>query len=79
MGSEMCIRDRAHTMHEQNLAAADRINAYRRRVAERRALEAETRTAASAATDASGAQAQTTRAFSPSRWGGQHTALPGRP
>ena len=69
----------ASTTHERNVAAADRINAYRRRVAERRALEAETRAAASAATDASRAQAQAARAFSPSRWSGQHTALPGRP
>ncbi len=30
----------ASTTHERNVAAADRINAYRRRVAERRALEA---------------------------------------
>lgn len=31
----------ARTTHEQNVAAAVRINAYRRRVAERRALEAQ--------------------------------------
>jgi hypothetical protein len=65
----------ARTTHERNVAAADRINAYRRRVAERRALEAEARAGTSPATDV----ARAARSFSPSRWGGHHTALPGRP
>jgi hypothetical protein len=73
----------AHTMHEQNLAAADRINAYRRRVAERREFEAQ---AASNASDASTGITpvghdrsrwdRMVGALTPSR---SHAALPGRP
>ena len=73
----------AHTMHEQNLAAADRINAYRRRVAERRALEAQSTSAAS--TEITSAGADRSRwdrmlgALNPSGSHGHHATLPSRP
>ena len=72
----------ASTTHERNVAAADRINAYRRRVAERRALEAMSgenpspdRTSARAVDSWSRA----VRALAPSRSHGHNAALPGRP
>ena len=78
----------AHTTHEGNVAAADRINAYRRRVAERRALEATTLEAMSpgnASPASTSAQAihsswaRVLRALAPSRSHGHDAALPGRP
>ena len=70
----------AHTMHEQNLAAADRINAYRRRVAERRALEAQ---AASAPAPSAGPDRsrwdRMVGALTPSRSHGHPATLPSRP
>jgi hypothetical protein len=81
----------ASATHERNVAAADRINAYRRRVAERRALEAtsletvpaEAMSPENAALDSMSAQAghswsRALRALVPSRSHG-HAALPGRP
>lgn len=73
----------AHTMHEQNLAAADRINAYRRRVAERRALEAQS--ASTASTEIASAAPDRSRwdrmvaAFTPSGSHGHPATLPSRP
>ena len=70
----------AHTMHEQNLAAADRINAYRRRVAERRALEAQS--ASAPATSAVPDRSRWDRmvgALTPSRSQGHPATLPSRP
>jgi len=73
----------ASTTHERNVAAADRINAYRRRVAERRALEAASgengtpdRTSAQTV-DSSWTRAL--RALAPSRSHGHDAALPSRP
>ena len=82
----------ASTTHERNVAAADRINAYRRRVAERRALEAmsletvsaEAMSPENASPESTSAQAihsswsRVLRALAPSRSHG-HDALPGRP
>ena len=70
----------AHTMHEQNLAAADRINAYRRRAAERRALEAQS--ASAPATSAGPDHSRWDRmlgALNPSGSHGHHATLPSRP
>ena len=73
----------ASTTHERNVAAADRINAYRRRVAERRALEA--RSGENRSPDRTSAQAvhsswsRALRALAPSRSHGHDAALPGRP
>ena len=72
----------ASATHERNVAAADRINAYRRRVAERRALE--TTSDENTSPDRTSAQAvrstwsRPLRALAPSRSHG-HDALPGRP
>lgn len=73
----------ARTTHEHNVAAAERITAYRRRVAERRALEAvsgEKRSPES--TSAQAVQSSWSRALgalAPSRSHGHDAALPGRP
>ena len=70
----------AHTMHEQNLAAADRINAYRRRVAERRAPEAQS--ASAPATSAAPDRSRWDRmvgALTPSGSHGHPATLPSRP
>ena len=73
----------AHTMHEQNLAAADRINAYRRRVAERRALEAQA--ASTTSTELTSAAPDRSRwermvgALTPSGSDGHPATLPSRP
>ena len=75
----------AHTMHEQNLAAADRINAYRRRVAERRALEAQSASASAASTEITSAGPDRSRwdrmvgALTPSGSHGHPATLPSRP
>ena len=83
----------ASTTHEVNVAAADRINAYRRRVAERRALEAASLEAMSLENvspqnlSPESTSSQTTRSWSsrvlraltPSRSHGHDAALPGRP
>jgi hypothetical protein len=83
----------ARTTHERNVAAADRINAYRRRVAERRALEAASLETApaqvmspeNASPETMSAQAihsswsRVLRALAPSRSHGHDAALPGRP
>jgi hypothetical protein len=73
----------AHTMHEQNLAAADRINAYRRRIAERRALEAQSAASTSASPTSGGADHsrwdRMLGALTPSRSHGHPGALPSRP
>ena len=78
----------ARTTHERNVAAADRINAYRRRVAERRALEAMSAEARSSenlstqGTSAPAGQSSWSRvlgALAPSRSHGHDAALPGRP
>ncbi|WP_159601997.1 hypothetical protein [Agromyces humi] len=73
----------AHTMHEQNLAAADRINAYRRRVAERRALEAQSASAASTALTPAGPDRsrwdRMVGALTPSGSHGHPATLPSRP
>ena len=61
----------ASTTHERNVAAADRINAYRRRVGERRALEAASREKTSA---------EITSARADRFWlHGPDAALPSRP
>ena len=72
----------ARTTHERNVAAADRINAYRRRVAERRALEAQSgengspdRTSAQAALPS---WSRALRTLAPSGSHGHDAALPGR-
>ena len=73
----------ASTTHERNVAAADRINAYRRRVAERRALEATS--PENASPESTSAQvihsswSRVLRALAPSRSHGHDAALPGRP
>ena len=83
----------ASSTHEGNVAAADRINAYWRRVAERRALEAtalegvpaEATSRENASLDSTSAQAihsswsRVLRALAPSRSHGHDAALPGRP
>ena len=83
----------ASTTHERNVAAADRINAYRRRVAERRALEAtaletvpaEAMSPENASPESTSAQAgqsswsRVLRALTPSRSHGHAAALPSRP
>ena len=77
----------ARTTHERNVAAADRINAYRRRVAERRALEATAEAIApeNLSPESTPAQAihsswsRVLRALAPSRSHGHDAALPGRP
>lgn len=73
----------ARTTHERNVAAADRINAYRRRVAERRALEGTS--PESSSLDSTSGQtvafswSRALRALAPSRSHGHDAALPGRP
>ena len=73
----------ARTTHEQNVAAAERLTAYRRRVAERRALVATS--GENASTDRTSAQAvqsswsRALGALAPSRAHGHDAALPGRP
>ena len=73
----------ASTTHERNVAAADRINAYRRMVAERRAIEAGSDENTSP--DRTSAQAvhstwtRALRALAPSHPHGHDAALPGRP
>jgi hypothetical protein len=73
----------ASTTHERNVAAADRINAYRRRVAERRALEA--MSGENSSPDPTSAQAlhpswsRALRALAPSGSHGHDATLPGRP
>ena len=73
----------ASTTHERNVAAADRINAYRRRVAERRALEA--MSGENGSPDSTSAQgvdsswSRALRALAPSRSHGHDAALPSRP
>ena len=73
----------ASATHERNVAAADRINAYRRRVAERRALEA--MSGENGSPDRTSAQpvdsswTRALRALAPSRSHGHDAALPGRP
>lgn len=73
----------ALTTHERNVAAADRINAYRRRVAERRALEAAS--SANTSPDRPSAQAahstwtRALRALTPSHSHGHYAALPTQP
>ena len=73
----------ASATHERNVAAADRINAYRRRVAERRALE--TTSDENTSPDRTSAQAvlstwsRALRALAPTRSHGHDAALPGRP
>ena len=83
----------ASATHEGNVAAADRINAYRRRVAERRAVEAmsletvsaEAMSPENASPESTSAQAihsswsRVLRALAPSRSHGHDAALPGRP
>ena len=73
----------AATTHEHNVAAADRINAYRRRVAERRALEAKsgenTSPVSTSARAVDAAWSRALRALPPSRSHGHDVALPGRP
>ena len=67
----------ARTTHDQNAAAADRVNEYRRMVAERRALDTMSPEIASA-------QAahlwwfRVLRALTPSRSHAHRSALPGR-
>ena len=73
----------ARTTYERNVAAADRINAYRRRVAERRALEArsgENRSPESASAQAvDSTWSRALRGLAASRSHGHDAALPGRP
>ena len=72
----------ASTIHEHNVAAADRINAYRRRVAERRALETTSGEDGSPSTTAQTVDSSWSwalRALAPSRSHGHDAALPGRP
>ena len=83
----------ASSTHERNVAAADRINAYRRRVAERRALEATSLEATAlqamspenASPESTSAQAghsswsRVLRALAPNRSHVHDAALPGRP
>ena len=72
----------ASATHERNVAAADRINAYRRRVAERRALETtsdeNTSPDRTTARTVDSSWSRALRALAPSRSHG-HDALPGRP
>lgn len=73
----------ARTTHERNVAAAERITAYRRRLAERRALEATA--AENGSPDRTSAQAvpsswsRALGALTPRRSHGHDVALPGRP
>ena len=73
----------ASATHEGNVAAADRIYAYRRRVAERRALE--TTSDENTSPDRTSAQAvrstwsRALRALAPTRSHGHDAAFPGRP
>ena len=73
----------ARTTHQLNVDAAERITAYRRRVAERRALEA--MSAENGSPDRTSAQAvpsswsRALQTFAPSRSHGRDAALPGRP
>lgn len=72
----------AGTTHERNVAAAERITAYRRRVAERRAFD--TTSGENRSPDRTSAQpdnsswSQALRALAPNRSHG-HDALPSRP
>ena len=73
----------ASATHERNVAAADRINAYLRRVAERRALEATS--GENGSPDRTSAQtvdsswSRVLQVLAPSRSHGHDAALPGRP
>ena len=78
----------ASATHERNVAAADRINEYRRRVAERRALETMSAEAVSPenlspestpAQSVHSAWSRALRALAPSRSHGHDAALPTRP
>src|SRR4029453_10599067 len=73
----------AHSTHERNVAAAERINAYRRRVAERRALEAmsgeNTSPDRTSTQSVDSTWSRALRAPAGSRSHGHDAALPGRP